>query len=294
MTNRLAAKFAAMLLVLSGLQAIQLAPAFACSDSAQGGASNTEILIGLVNCQDGSTSDSSIPVDQNYTYQEVKWIPACAAADVNSPTGQVTSCEGAQQCLRQGETRWFEYAREVHVVRGVAASFGEWTLAGVACWSRPPPPVVSNVPIVTPDVVLRAIRRVGLPALTVRVQPDTKTLVNLPTYFYTKPKRFSTTITLLGQQVDVLARPSKYGWHFGDGQGATTTTAGAPYPDGDVTHPFTDAHVTVRPSVDVVYTASFRIAGGSWQAIPETITIPGPTTQLYVAEATPALSGQHH
>ncbi len=142
--------------------------------------------------------------------------------------------------------------------------------------------------------MLRAIRRVGLPALTVRVQPDTKTLVNLPTYFYTKPERFSTTITLLGQRVEVLARPTKYGWHFGDGQGVTTTTAGAPYPDGDVTHPFTDAHVTVRPSVDVVYTASFRVAGGSWQAIPETITIPGPTTQLYVAEATPALSGQHH
>ncbi len=241
-----------------------------------------------------STETSSQSPNNNYTYRQINWVPACATANVDGPTGQMAACAGAQMCLEPGQTRWFEYVRDVHVVQGVAVSLGEWRLAGVQCWSRPPPPVATNSQVVTPDVVLHALERVGLPALTVRVQPDQKTLVNLPTYFYTQPQPFTTTISLLGEQVDVRARPSRYAWHYGDGQSATTSTAGAPYPDGTVTHRFTDAHVTMRPSVDVVYTASFRVGDGSWQAIPEAITIAGPTTHLYVAEATPALSGQNH
>ncbi len=56
-------------------------------------------------------------------------------------------------------------------------------------------------------------------------------------------------------------------------------------------HEFTDAHTTVRPSVDVTYTARFRVNGGAWQDIAETVTIAGPGGSLRIAEATAVLSG---
>jgi hypothetical protein len=45
--------------------------------------------------------------------------------------------------------------------------------------------------------------------------------------------------------------------------------------------------------VDVTYSARFRVNGGTWQDIPETVTIAGPETVLRVAEATPVLSGRY-
>ena len=77
------------------------------------------------------------------------------------------------------------------------------------------------------------------------------------------------------------------------GTARTTTTPGRPYPAKDVTHRHQRAHRTVQAAVDVTYTARFRVAGGGWQDIAETITISGPPTPLRVAEATPVLSGDY-
>ena len=101
------------------------------------------------------------------------------------------------------------------------------------------------------------------------------------------------TITLLGQSVDVEATPTSFAWHYGDGTSATTSTPGAPYPAKDITHNYTDAHITVAPSVDVTYAARFRVGNGGWQTIPETVTIPGPTSSLRISEATAVLSGDY-
>ncbi len=49
----------------------------------------------------------------------------------------------------------------------------------------------------------------------------------------------------------------------------------------------------MQPSVDVTYTARFRVNGGAWQDIPDTVTIAGPSTDLRVSEATAVLSGQY-
>jgi hypothetical protein len=147
---------------------------------------------------------------------------------------------------------------------------------------------------VTPALVLNALRRIGLPAIQVRTQPHDKTLVNFDTIFYAKPQTLTRTITLLGQRVAVEARPSQYNWHHGDGTTATTTDPGAPYPAKDIVYDYTDAHTTVQTSVDVTYTARFRVGGGGWQDIPETVTITGPASNLRISEATPLLSGQYN
>ena len=142
-------------------------------------------------------------------------------------------------------------------------------------------------------MVLNALRQMGLPSLETVTQPEDKTLVNFETIFYTQPQEFTRTVTLLGQSVDVEATASQYTWHHGDGTTVTTSSPGAPYPSKEITHSYTDAHVTVAPSVDVTYTARFRVEGGGWQDIGETVTIAGPPTALRISEATALLSGDY-
>jgi hypothetical protein len=148
-------------------------------------------------------------------------------------------------------------------------------------------------PQVTPGVVLTAIRRIGLPALHAHTQPKGKTLVHLPTIFYTNPRSVTRTLTLLGQPVQIQATASSFTWHYGDGTSASTTSPGARYPAMDVTHEYLDAHVTVQTSVDVTYTARFRVGNGGWQTIPGAVTIPGPPSPLRISEATALLSGDY-
>jgi hypothetical protein len=153
--------------------------------------------------------------------------------------------------------------------------------------------VESVQPVVTSAVVLNALRRIGLPALEVRTQPEDKTLVNFDTIFYAEPQTVTRDLTLLGQQVHVEATPSSFAWRFGDGAGSSTATPGAPYPAKDIVHRYADAHVTVSPSVAVTYTARFRVGGGGWQDVDGTVTIEGPPGSLRIAEATAVLSGDH-
>ncbi len=92
----------------------------------------------------------------------------------------------------------------------------------------------------------------------------------------------------------MVAQPTAFTWHHGDGTTAASTTPGAPYPAKDVTYDYTDAHITVQTSVDVTYSARFRVGNGGWQTIPDTVTIAGPATPLRIAEATAVLSGQYN
>jgi hypothetical protein len=146
---------------------------------------------------------------------------------------------------------------------------------------------------VTPGHVLSALRRIGLPRLETHVQPEATTLVNFDTIFHTEPEPVALSLTILGQGVEVVATPSRYHWVFGDGASATTDSPGSPYPDKTVVHRYSDARVTVHPHVEVTYTARFRVSGGAWQDIAETVTTVGPDTSLRIAEATPLLSGEH-
>jgi hypothetical protein len=160
---------------------------------------------------------------------------------------------------------------------------------GTSCFGGTPEEYVP--PEVTPGDVLSALRRVGLPSLTVETQPADETLVNLDTIFFTDPEPVSVDLTILGQAVDVVATPAGYEWSFGDGQGMSTSTPGSPYPAPEITHRYSEGRVTVEPSVTVSYTARFRVGGGAWQDIDGTVTSPGPGTSLLVSEATPLLAG---
>ena len=148
--------------------------------------------------------------------------------------------------------------------------------------------IAATDPVLPADVE-RAVRELGLPALTIQIQPGGQTLVNVPTIFHTQPADFRRTVTLLGQSVDVDATPASYRWNHGDGTTATTTGPGRPYPATDVTHTYQRSAEALQPSVDVTYRVRYRVNGGDWQDLSSTITATGPATTLRVTEAPPVL-----
>lgn len=190
----------------------------------------------------------------------------------------------ARTCPDQADRLWRLWGQQTN---------GRWAGLYTQCLGSPPTAAQTPRPQVTPALVLEALRRVGLPALETHTQPEDKTLINFDTIFYAEPQTFHRTLTLLGQSVDVEATPTSYIWHHGDGTVTTTNEPGAPYPSKDITYRYAHAHTTVQPSVDVTYSARFRVNGGAWQDIPDTVTIAGPPTELRVSEATAVLSGQY-
>jgi hypothetical protein len=123
------------------------------------------------------------------------------------------------------------------------------------------------------------------------VQPRRETLVNLETIFYAEPPVWTNTVQLLGYSVDVEATVASYNWSFGDGAEMTTNEPGAPYPAMDVVHEYRDAHVTVRPRVDVSYRVRYRVDGGAWQSVDEMVDATGYSVALEVREGSPLLVG---
>ena len=177
-----------------------------------------------------------------------------------------------------------------------AESFAAGTAACIAAASSLDEQAVefcngSSAEVITAGLVARAFSDLQLPPSELVVQPpDGRTLVNFATNFSTETESFTRTITLLGQRVDLRITPASYGWRFGDGGSATTTTPGAAYPDLQVTHDYLVAGA-VSPAVDTTYTADFRVNVGAWAPVPGTVTIPGASVPLEVVEATPTLVG---
>ena len=77
-----------------------------------------------------------------------------------------------------------------------------------------------------------------LPTGGIAYQPEAEPLVNVPIYFWSDlPTQFATRVSVVGEVVDVLLRPS-FVWSFGDGTFLSTTDAGGPYPNGKIKHTY--------------------------------------------------------
>jgi len=219
-------------------------------------------------------------------FVEYVWNSVCVPFAPGSPEYQGPDCRAAQRCLDPAERVWELWGRRPDPIAG-------WALLEEHCFGQPPTIVDAPTPEVTPGMVLEAIRRIGLPRLVARTQPAEKTLVNFATIFYAEPEPFTRSIRLLGRRVEVEATPTLFTWRHGDGTSASTGGPGGPYPSKEITYLYRDAHTTVRTSVDVTYTARFRVGGGAWRDIAETVTVVGPSSGLRISEATAVLSGQH-
>lgn len=136
-----------------------------------------------------------------------------------------------------------------------------WQLASSGCGAA-----ATAGPVVTPDLVLEAMKTVGLPVSSFEV--PAKTLVHYETTVYTETATFARTVNVVNFDVDVRARPSRFTWYFGDGEVRTTSSPGAPYPSHAITHEWLDAHRTFRPRVDTAYAVSYRVDDGRGSTSP--------------------------
>src|SRR3954447_21758160 len=284
----------AICLAALGLSLLTQSPTMA-SACGSGGAGGDDFVSVFVHCQrPPATGDVAVGKDtpassaeQHTAYLRYLWHSPCFPFAPNHQAGDAPDCLIARSCPDPGARSWQLWA--------LSADTRSWVYLLSQCFAgvKPPTPAQTPVPQVTPGLVLNALRQIGLPSLRAHTQPKDKTLVNFATIFYTEPQTFARTLTLLGQQVPVEATPTSFAWHYGDGTGSTTSSPGAPYPSKDITHDYVDAHVTVAPSVDLTYSARFRVGNGPWQQIPETVTIAGPPSALRISEATPVLSGNY-
>lgn len=257
------------------------------SPGAAGGAVDNGLFVGMSCGSDGGTGDGAGTVstlNARSPFTSYVWVSICQRFDPTLPRTGPIDCSAARACVDPAERVWALWGQRPR---------GTWEPLGTECFGRPPTVADTPQPTVTPALVLTALRRLGLPAIKARTQPEGRTLVNFETIFYAEPEPFSRTITLLGQRVDIEAVPAQFTWQHGDGTSASTETPGAPYPDKDVIHEYTDAYETVQTRVDVTYRARFRVNSGAWQDIAETVTVTGPTSSLRISEATAVLSGQY-
>jgi hypothetical protein len=124
------------------------------------------------------------------------------------------------------------------------------------------------------------------------------TLVNLTTFYAVtwasagfEPGEVDTG-SIRGFTVRIRPKLVGFTYVFGDGStfGPTTSTGGT-YPDGDVTHIYAKPG-TYAVRVDTTFGADFSIDGSTWDPIPSTVTVAGPTTTLTVREAKAVLVQQ--
>src|SRR4051794_3269717 len=117
------------------------------------------------------------------------------------------------------------------------------------------------------------------------------TLVNLRTFYKVnwtakgfEPGEVDRSV-LRGIPVQIRPKLTSFTYVFGDGStvGPTTSTGGV-YPDGDITHVYRSrGESPVR--VDTTFGADFSLDGSTWDEIPSTVTVPGPSTTVTVREA---------
>lgn len=258
-----------------------------CEAAAESGSSYVGVGMTCTTSQEALSNPASSTEGTGATavFSEYQWLSVCAEPGQASTISYEVECQAAMSCAEPDQRLYRLWGRDV--------TTGAWTALSAQCFGETPEAPNVPRPRVTPALVLREIQRIGLPTLQAMTQPEGKTLVNFDTIFYTEAEPFTATVTLLGRPVDIVAEPTSYTWHHGDGTTTTTSTPGAPYPSREITYRYADARTTVRPSVDVTYSARFRVNGGAWQGIGETVTITGPEGSLRISEARGSLSGNY-
>jgi hypothetical protein len=171
-----------------------------------------------------------------------------------------------------------------------------WRYLGSTCFA-------DQVPGATPTVslaqIINAFHLTPWATATISTQPEgNTTLVGLPTYARItwsttgyQPGEIDTLdpATMLGLTVQIRPRVDHYTYVFGDGTTfGPTRSDGGVWPTGDVTHSYPTPGA-YQARVDTTFTGDFRINGGPWTQIPDTVTVTGPTTTITVHAAKPVL-----
>ncbi len=224
---------------------------------------------------------------------EYSWTSYCARGNPESPDRDPW-CQGAVQACQRAQSPGpgpavFVWRRLTQEADGTAVTGGAWDRLGLTCF---PDLVPGRTQALTMGHILQAFHDTPFSTAYASIQPvNLKTLVNLPTYFAAaypttgyQPGEVDAT-TILGFRVEIRPNVTSYTYHFGDGTTlGPTEDPGGPYPEGAIRHTYQQPG-TYPARVDTVYSGQFRVNGGQWIDIPDTVTIQGTTSQLQVLEA---------
>ena len=159
--------------------------------------------------------------------------------------------------------------------------------------------VVINKPVVKKPVAKKVVTKVAsaslsdklikmLPAGDINFAPQQAALVNVPVYFWTQtPTRFTALVPILDVIVYVNLTPT-FTWSFGDNGFFVTTTQGAPFPIGPITHTYKNSS-DYQVNLKVIWRGTWSVNGVitpvSGNAIMQSITrslpvVKGPTKYI--------------
>jgi len=159
--------------------------------------------------------------------------------------------------------------------------------------------VVVIKPVVKKPVVKKVVTKVAsaslsdklikmLPAGDINFAPEQAALVNVPVYFWTQtPTRFTALVPILDVVVYVNLTPT-FTWSFGDNSFFVTTTQGAPFPIGPITHTYKQSN-DYQVNLKVIWRGTWSVNGVttpvSGNAITQSITrslpvVKGPTKYI--------------
>ena len=218
---------------------------------------------------------------------------ACDSNTAGSP--DPAACQrAAASCLSSSGIVGVGFLYEIYArPRG---STDPWQYLGSTCFADQVP---GASPAITLGQIIDAFHLTPWATATVSTQPEgNTTLVGLPTYARItwstagyQPGEIDTLdpARMLGLTVQIRPRVDHYTYVFGDGSTlGPTRSDGGVWPDGDITHAYSTPG-TYQARVDTTFTGDFRINGGPWTQIPDTVTVTGPTTTITVHAAKPVL-----
>ena len=167
-----------------------------------------------------------------------------------------------------------------------------WVNVGSTCFAAQVP---GAAPTVTLAMLRDAMHNTPWATASISTQPvGDVTLVGLKTFYRVnwssqgyEPGEVEAIdpARMLGRRVEIRPKVDHFTYVFGDGATfGPTRSPGGVYPNGDITHAYPQTgSYAVR--VDTTFTADFRVDGGPWTAIPETVTVTGPVTTVTVKAA---------
>lgn len=214
---------------------------------------------------------------------EYRFEVRCSGAGVGaSCVGAMMACAGDPG----GGPLHDVFRRMVHVDGSVSG----WSLVGETCF-----PPVGATPRLTYAMILDAFHVTPWASALVRTQPEGDvTLVGLATFvrvlwsgsgFEPGEVEVVDPARMLGHRVEIRPRLVGVVYRFGDGSGfGPTPDLGGTWPSGRITHAYGKAGV-YAVHVEVTWSADFRVDGGGWEAIPESVTVTGPDTVVTVKSA---------
>lgn len=235
-----------------------------CREVTGGGAKGTVEILGKEVSSDhvpgrgGPAGSGSAPGRNEYEIVEEALAPACR----ENQRGDDLLCLAALSCPTPEQVRYWIWHRVTRVtVEPPSRQVGAWSQEEGSFCLGPDDPGVPTIGKVIAQVRLD-FQSLPLPAFPVRADPAPQTLVNIPTAFSAgtaEPMTFSPTI--LGAQVSITARPTRWDWTFGDGATLATTVPGTPR-QPEVAHTYRRAQ-EFAASVRVTWTGTFTVEGST-------------------------------